>query len=524
MDDTEKKIKYLSIAFPQVDSSTLLEILLSCEGSIKQTENLLNDQLGTSFNEVKKRKFTDKTNNGTVNNAYSSHANDLKRQKNEIFGTSALYQSSLSSLLKKSHNDSECHQKNEEENDGNVSEESDHKSSESDIFEIESDDDVDEHVEQKIKPPKNVTYFDKEEIEKQLPYVRFHRSFLPANIADSLLKDLIQRKDACKPKKFYIGGKQCESKHKSTLYFSDMQKDSSQTAQADSILYTNSNDLSFSQFTDSMTVARMMIEDTVHQYLSKRKFKKEDFEIREKWEADMVICNFYENNNNNLEWHSDKLTNIGPLPTIVSLSLGSTRIFRLRKIYPFKNNHNPIINIPLPHNTLLIMGPGVQEEYKHCVPAMVKKESLDLHPISGTERFNLTYRMFHPGITHRIPKCPKCSSAMILRRLYKSPRTRGRYFWLCSSSYNTSGVSNECKGFYYANLDRINEDYNDKDIKLYTESARDATRWVSKYDTAVLRRLKSKRESVKTERRVNGGQEQEQEQTDPDPNPDAGKA
>ncbi|GMF61785.1 unnamed protein product [[Candida] boidinii] len=163
------------------------------------------------------------------------------------------------------------------------------------------------------------------------------------------------------------------------------------------------------------------------------------------------------------------------------------------------------------------MGPGVQEEYKHSVPAMVKKESLDLHPISGTERFNLTYRMFHPGITHRIPKCPKCSSAMILRRLYKSSRTRGRYFWLCSSSYSTSGVSNECKGFYYANLDQINEDYNNEDVKLYTESANKATSWVSKYDTAVLRKLKSNRKSSKIERTVNGGHTQSV--TDPEPDP-----
>ncbi|GME66785.1 unnamed protein product [[Candida] boidinii] len=519
MDDTEKKIKYLSIAFPQVDSSTLLEILLSCEGSLKQTENLLGDQLGNSFNDSKRRKFKGETSNEGVNNGYASHAYDLKRRKNEIFGTSALYQSSLSSLLKKkSRNDSEYQLKDEKEDDGYVSEESDHMSSENETFEIDSDDaDCDEHVEQKIKPPKNVTYFDKEEIEKQVPYVQFHRSFLPANIADSLLEDLMKRKDACKTKKFYIGGKQCESKHKSAIYFSDLQKSSSQAAQSDSILYTNSTDLSFSQFTDSMTISKMMIEDAVHQYLSECKHQKENFEIREKWEADMVICNYYENNNNNLDWHSDKLTNIGPLPTIVSLSLGSTRIFRLRKIYPFKNNHNPIINIPLPHNTLLIMGPGVQEEYKHSVPAMVKKESLDLHPISGTERFNLTYRMFHPGITHRIPKCPKCSSAMILRRLYKSSRTRGRYFWLCSSSYSTSGVSNECKGFYYANLDQINEDYNNEDVKLYTESANKATSWVSKYDTAVLRKLKSNRKSSKIERTVNGGHTQSV--TDPEPDP-----
>lgn len=95
--------------------------------------------------------------------------------------------------------------------------------------------------------------------------------------------------------------------------------------------------------------------------------------------------------------HTDSMTYLGPYATIASLSLGVERTFRIRAYAPSPPAHPPAapsapgpgigagpappppppqspaaaartLNIPLPHNSLLIMHAGMQEGYKHSVP------------------------------------------------------------------------------------------------------------------------------------------------------------
>jgi hypothetical protein len=96
-------------------------------------------------------------------------------------------------------------------------------------------------------------------------------------------------------------------------------------------------------------------------------------------------------------YHSDVLTYLGPYPTIASMSLGVSRPFRLRPFTPISSIAQPLrtLDIPLPHNALLIMHAGTQEKYRHSIPEVgavdlwrVPKKSKDDEVVwkGGTEK------------------------------------------------------------------------------------------------------------------------------------------
>ncbi|KAL9098969.1 MAG: hypothetical protein Q9163_005462 [Psora crenata] len=93
------------------------------------------------------------------------------------------------------------------------------------------------------------------------------------------------------------------------------------------------------------------------------------------------------------------------------------------------------VAIHLPHNSLLVMHAEMQEEWKHSIhPAAV----IDPHPIAGNKRINITYRhyreSFHPKYT---PRC-RCGVATVLRCVQRKKENRGRYMWMCHAG-NTPG-------------------------------------------------------------------------------------
>ena len=67
----------------------------------------------------------------------------------------------------------------------------------------------------------------------------------------------------------------------------------------------------------------------------------------------------YRDGEDSVAAHSDVLTNLGPRPTIVSLSLGATRLFRLQRI-----DSDEVHDIWLPHNSVLIMWPPTQVSFR----------------------------------------------------------------------------------------------------------------------------------------------------------------
>jgi len=94
-----------------------------------------------------------------------------------------------------------------------------------------------------------------------------------------------------------------------------------------------------------------------------------------------VLLNYYRNENDSMGMHSDDETELGPRPTIASISLGAERSFLLKsKIDPAAK----LVKLPLASGSLLLMRGDTQKNYKHGIG----KESRPLGP-----RVNLTFRV-----------------------------------------------------------------------------------------------------------------------------------
>jgi alkylated DNA repair dioxygenase AlkB len=90
-----------------------------------------------------------------------------------------------------------------------------------------------------------------------------------------------------------------------------------------------------------------------------------------------VLLNRYESGSDSVGWHSDDEPEMSQDHPIVSLSLGATRSFQIRK------RQGPVQTFELGHGSLLVMHAGMQKEWKHQIPKTKKP--------CGT-RINLTFR------------------------------------------------------------------------------------------------------------------------------------
>lgn len=92
-----------------------------------------------------------------------------------------------------------------------------------------------------------------------------------------------------------------------------------------------------------------------------------------------VLMNRYRDGNDYVGFHSDDERDLAPQPVIASLSLGSTRRFRVRKRTTGESRH-----FDASHGSLILMWGDSQSQYKH---ALIKTS----RPVG--ERFNLSYRL-----------------------------------------------------------------------------------------------------------------------------------
>ncbi|EWC46048.1 hypothetical protein DRE_04622 [Drechslerella stenobrocha 248] len=86
------------------------------------------------------------------------------------------------------------------------------------------------------------------------------------------------------------------------------------------------------------------------------------------------------------------------------------------------------VSIHLPHNSLLVMHAECQESWKHSVyPA----PTIAPHPLAGGKRINITFRCYRRALTpDKIPRC-KCGVTCVLKAVQRVPGKMGRYFWGC---------------------------------------------------------------------------------------------
>jgi alkylated DNA repair dioxygenase AlkB len=92
-----------------------------------------------------------------------------------------------------------------------------------------------------------------------------------------------------------------------------------------------------------------------------------------------VLLNLYRDGQDAMGWHSDDEPELGPEPRVVSLNLGATRRFDLRRKGTSRIEHS----IGLEHGSLLVMSGPTQHHWQHQI-ARTRKVS--------EPRLNLTFR------------------------------------------------------------------------------------------------------------------------------------
>lgn len=107
---------------------------------------------------------------------------------------------------------------------------------------------------------------------------------------------------------------------------------------------------------------------------------KEDIERASGACFNSVLLNLYRNEHDSVGWHSDNEAEFGDKPVIASLSLGQTRIFKLRHKH---RKDQKRVALELTDGSLLLMAGTTQKYWQHAI----EKER---HPCGP--RINLTFR------------------------------------------------------------------------------------------------------------------------------------
>jgi alkylated DNA repair dioxygenase AlkB len=88
-------------------------------------------------------------------------------------------------------------------------------------------------------------------------------------------------------------------------------------------------------------------------------------EVCEGVEVNIAKIQKYENGRSNIPPHADKIIDLAVGVPIYNARFGSTRIVLLMN----KLDQNRTIAVPMPHNSLLVLGPRTNDEWTHSVPA-----------------------------------------------------------------------------------------------------------------------------------------------------------
>jgi alkylated DNA repair dioxygenase AlkB len=93
-----------------------------------------------------------------------------------------------------------------------------------------------------------------------------------------------------------------------------------------------------------------------------------------------VLLNAYRHGRDSIGMHADDEPELGPRPTIASISLGVERIFDLRR----KDKSGRTVHVPLTHGSLLVMAGDTQRNWLHGIAKTSEPTG---------ERINLTFRL-----------------------------------------------------------------------------------------------------------------------------------
>ncbi|KAJ3158926.1 hypothetical protein HDU86_002095 [Geranomyces michiganensis] len=258
-------------------------------------------------------------------------------------------------------------------------------------------------------------------------------NILPPDLADALLRVLLVEAASWRRREFVLFDREVQSPH-STSFYADRTPNGVPAAD---YWYGGKREREVRTMPPEMRAARDLIALRVNERMRARDAalpsgKRHFAELRGEWRPNICVANSYRDHEEGVGPHIDKLTYLGPRPTIGSLTLGAARPFRLRRIArPGGGAPGQTFNVVLPHNSLLIMFPPCQEEYRHSVPKC-QSSSLSPHPISHATRLNLTFRVSREEYQRSVPLC-KCGNPAELRPVVKQEKTFGRYFYMCGT-------------------------------------------------------------------------------------------
>ncbi|KAF8580906.1 hypothetical protein K439DRAFT_1355796 [Ramaria rubella] len=305
-------------------------------------------------------------------------------------------------------------------------------------------------------------------VEKHTPCT-LHPCVLPSELACRLFHTMVDASKEWKPNKWWLFDRVVESPHRTSFYArrSDGVNDDSTWQEAAKYWYNGRVTSTPPVFPPEMEEACQLIEKVVNKVMQTRSRYPLEWggtgSDGHAWKANVAASNCYTGGKEGVGFHSDQLTYLGPFPTIASLSLGTTRVFRLREVIPKSETAGrqaQTFNIPVAHNSLVIMHASTQERFKHSIPlqravdVFHPKFPSHINPDSGESncRINITFRFYRPDF--RPPSIPVCMCGVpcILRADMKGRKqdedgVHMRYLWMCYA-----GAQNDGKGCSFVKL------------------------------------------------------------------------
>ncbi|ORZ27981.1 hypothetical protein BCR41DRAFT_331739 [Lobosporangium transversale] len=292
--------------------------------------------------------------------------------------------------------------------------------------------------------PKPLILYSPEDVERHCPCTLVF-NVLSKDLATRLLQAMLIDSETWDRNRWWFFERMVESPHKRS-YFAEHDDDMEEIA---GWTYNGQKQEPPRRFLKEMEEAKLVIRKIVNDLRKTRAIHP--YEVQGDWNCNVAAANYYAHSKESVGWHADKLTYLGPRPTIGSLTLGATRFFRVRKMVPDVRNPDTagqLISIALPHNSLCIMWPPMQEEWKHEVPPQAR---VTPHPISGTARINITFRLRREGFSPADTPVCKCGIAMVLRCVFKNKANYGRYFYMCYASGSQEGRT--CGAFQWVDME-----------------------------------------------------------------------
>ncbi|KAI8054332.1 hypothetical protein BDF22DRAFT_678581 [Syncephalis plumigaleata] len=310
------------------------------------------------------------------------------------------------------------------------------------------------------RPTRTIELYRPEDIARHTP-CELILDFLPADLANNLLEDMLTISKGWKRNRRWLFDREIVSPHTSSFFVhpegswtrkpqqtTDTSNTSDTVENAGMLVaqreeqhwdqawnyYSGQRSTNAPTFSPLMIKAAELVRQIVNDRISKR--ERHPYESKETWFPSVAASNCYASAKESVDWHSDTLTYLGPMPTIASLSLGAGRPFRLQS-YALASSTTgaKTYSIYLPHNSLLLMHPPTQEQWRHQIPAA----PVHPHPLAGLTRINITFRHYRRDqALSGIPRC-SCNLPCQLRSVTRREKNFGKYFYCCQAAYSQQG-------------------------------------------------------------------------------------